>query len=241
MRKDETFARTALLTGEEGLLRLRKAKVAVFGIGGVGGYAAEALARSGIGHFLLVDDDVVSESNLNRQIIALRSTIGQYKTRVMKARIADICPETEVEARECFFLPENRDAFDFRDYDYVVDAIDTVSGKLALAQCCRQAGTPLISAMGAGNRMDPGRLTVTDIYETRACPLARVMRRELKKRGIERLKVVCSTEEAMTPKQQIRSEGSGKIIPGSMAFVPGAAGLLLASEVVRDLLRQADG
>lgn len=181
--RDETFARTELLTGEEGLRRLRRARVAVFGIGGVGGHAAEALARSGVGHFLLVDSDVVSESNLNRQIIALRSTIGQYKTRVMKARIADICPETEVETRECFFLPENRDAFDFQTYDYVVDAIDTVSGKLALAECCRNAGTPLISAMGAGNKMDPGRFVVTDIYETQVCPLARVMRRELKKRG----------------------------------------------------------
>lgn len=235
--RDETFARTELLIGEEGLSRLRRARVAVFGIGGVGGYAAEALARSGIGHFLLVDDDVVSKSNLNRQVIALRSTIGQQKTRVMKARIADICSETEVETRECFFLPENRDAFDFRTYDYVVDAIDTVSGKLALAECCQEAGTPLIGAMGAGNKMDPGKLVVTDIYETRVCPLARVMRRELKKRGIERLKVVYSTEEAMTPKRQIRAEDSGKVIPGSMAFVPGAAGLLLASEVVKDLLQ----
>lgn len=235
--RDETFTRTELLIGEEGLSRLRRARVAVFGIGGVGGYAAESLARSGIGHFLLVDDDVVSKSNLNRQVIALRSTIGQQKTRVMKARIADICPETEVETRECFFLPENRDAFDFRMYDYVVDAIDTVSGKLALAECCQEAGTPLIGAMGAGNKMDPGKLVVTDIYETRVCPLARVMRRELKKRGIERLKVVYSTEEAMTPKRQIRSADSGKVIPGSMAFVPGAAGLLLASEVVKDLLQ----
>lgn len=210
--------------------------MAVFGIGGVGGYAVEALARSGVGHFLLVDDDVVSESNLNRQIIALRSTIGQPKTKVMKARIADICPETEVETRECFFLPENSRDFDFGEYDYVVDAIDTVSGKLALVECCKEAGTPLISAMGAGNKMDPGKLMVTDIYKTQVCPLARVMRRELKKRGIDRLKVVYSIEEAMTPKELIRSEGSGKIIPGSMAFVPGAAGLLLASEVVKDLL-----
>lgn len=234
--RDETFARTELLTGEEGLRRLQRARVAVFGIGGVGGHAAEALARSGVGHFLLVDSDVVSESNLNRQIIALRSTIGQYKTRVMKARIADICPETEVETRECFFLPENRDAFDFQTYNYVVDAIDTVSGKLALAECCRNAGTPLISAMGAGNKMDPGRFVVTDIYETQVCPLARVMRRELKKRGIEGLKVVYSTEEAIAPKRQLYSEDSKKAIPGSMAFVPGAAGLLLASEVVKDLL-----
>lgn len=235
--KEEIFSRTELLIGEEGLRRLREAKVAVFGIGGVGGYTAEALARSGIGHFLLVDDDVVSISNLNRQIIALHSTVGQYKTAVMKARIADICPETEVETRECFFLPENKDTFSFVEYDYVVDAVDTVSAKLALAQCCQETGTPLISAMGAGNKMDPAGFAVTDIYETSMCPLARVMRRELKKRGIKKLKVVCSAQEAMIPKIQIRSDISGKLIPGSMAFAPGAAGLLLAAEVVKDLLK----
>lgn len=233
---DETFSRTELLIGEEGLNRLQGAKVAVFGVGGVGGYAAEALARSGIGHFLLVDNDVVSESNLNRQIIALRSTVGQYKTKVMKARIADICPETEVETRECFFLPENEDLFDFGNYDYVVDAIDTVSGKIALAERCHEAGTRIISAMGAGNKMDPTKFTVTDIYRTEVCPLARVMRRELKKRGIPALKVVYSTEAAMTPGRQIVSGDGRKITPGSMAFVPGAAGLILAAEVVRDLL-----
>ncbi len=238
---DETFSRTKLLIGEEGLSRLRRAKVAVFGLGGVGGYAAEALARSGIGHFLLVDNDVVSESNLNRQIIALRSTVGRYKTEVMKERIADICPETQVEARECFFLPEQKRQFSFADYDYVVDAIDTVSGKLALAECCGEAGTPLISAMGAGNRRNPADLQVMDLYETSGCPLARVMRRELRKRGIPHLKVVCSREEAMTPLEQICSGESKKVIPGSMVFVPGAAGLLLASEVVKDLLTQADG
>lgn len=238
--KDETFSRTELLIGEAGLSRLRRARVAVFGIGGVGGYAVEALARSGVGHFLLVDNDVISESNLNRQIIALRSTIGRRKTEVMKERIADICPQTEVETRACFFLPENREAFDFEKFDYVVDAIDTVSGKLALAEGCQAAGTPLISAMGTGNKMDPGKLAVTDISQTSVCPLARVMRRELKKRGIGQLKVVCSTEEVMTPARQIRSEDSGKVIPGSMAFVPGAAGLLLASEVVRDLLARSD-
>lgn len=233
---DETFTRTELLIGPEGIDRLRKASVAVFGVGGVGGYAAEALARSGIGHFLLVDNDVVSESNLNRQITALRSTIGKYKTQVMKARIADICPETGVETKECFFLPENADTFRFEDYDYVVDAIDTVSGKLALAECCHRAGTKIISAMGAGNKTDPTKFAVTDIYRTKECPLARVMRRELKKRGIPALKVVYSTETAMTPKRQIMSEDGRKVTPGSMAFVPGAAGLILASEVVRDIL-----
>ncbi|MBR5508627.1 MAG: tRNA threonylcarbamoyladenosine dehydratase [Lachnospiraceae bacterium] len=234
----ETFVRTELLIGEEGLVRLRDAKVAVFGVGGVGGYAVEALARSGVGQFLLVDNDVVSESNLNRQIIALRSTIGKYKTQVMKERIADICPETVVETRECFFLPENADTFAFEEYDYVVDAIDTVSGKIALVECCQRAGTKVISAMGAGNKLDPTKFVVTDIYQTQVCPLARVMRRELKKRGIPGLKVVYSTEEAMTPRQQIISQDSRKVTPGSMAFVPGTAGLILAAEVVKDLTKQ---
>lgn len=233
---DETFLRTELLIGTDGVQRLKNAKVAVFGVGGVGGYVVEALARSGIGHFLLVDNDVVSESNLNRQIIALRSTIGKYKTWVMKERIMDICPAAEVETKECFFLPENADTFHFEDYDYVVDAIDTVSGKISLAECCRKAGTKIISAMGAGNKMDPTKFVVTDIYRTEACPLARVMRRELKKRGIPALKVVYSTEKAMAPKKQIVSEDGRKVTPGSMAFVPGAAGLILASEVVRDIL-----
>ena len=235
---NETFARTELLIGEDGLKKLRKARVAVFGIGGVGGYAVEALARSGVGHFLLVDNDVVGESNLNRQIIALRSTLGQYKTAVMKERIADICPETEVETQECFFLPEHADRFDFGAFDYVVDAIDTVSGKLELAVSCQKAGTPLISAMGAGNKLDPSRFEVTDIYRTKGCPLAKVMRRELRKRGIERLKVVYSTEEPKKPLRQILGEDGRKVTPGSMVFVPGTAGLLLASEVVKDLLER---
>ena len=235
---NETFARTELLIGEDGLETLRKARVAVFGIGGVGGYAVEALARSGVGHFLLVDNDVVGESNLNRQIIALRSTLGRYKTAVMKERIADICPETEVETRECFFLPEHADRFDFGAFDYVVDAIDTVSGKLELAVSCQKAGTPLISAMGAGNKLDPSRFEVTDIYRTKGCPLAKVMRRELRKRGIERLKVVYSTEEPKKPLRQILGGDGRKVTPGSMVFVPGTAGLLLASEVVKDLLER---
>lgn len=235
---NETFARTELLIGEDGLETLRKARVAVFGIGGVGGYAVEALARSGVGHFLLVDNDVVGESNLNRQIIALRSTLGQYKTAVMKERIADICPETEVETQECFFLPEHADRFDFGAFDYVVDAIDTVSGKLELAVSCQKAGTPLISAMGAGNKLDPSRFEVTDIYRTKGCPLAKVMRRELRKRGIERLKVVYSTEEPKKPLRQILGGDGRKVTPGSMVFVPGTAGLLLASEVVKDLLER---
>ena len=235
---NETFTRTELLIGEDGLETLRKARVAVFGIGGVGGYAVEALARSGVGHFLLVDNDVVGESNLNRQIIALRSTLGRYKTAVMKERIADICPETEVETQECFFLPEHADRFDFGAFDYVVDAIDTVSGKLELAISCQKAGTPLISAMGAGNKLDPSRFEVTDIYRTKGCPLAKVMRRELRKRGIERLKVVYSTEEPKKPLRQILGGDGRKVTPGSMVFVPGTAGLLLASEVVKDLLER---
>ena len=235
---NETFARTELLIGEDGLETLRKARVAVFGIGGVGGYAVEALARSGVGHFLLVDNDVVGESNLNRQIIALRSTLGRYKTAVMKERIADICPETEVETQECFFLPEHADRFDFGAFDYVVDAIDTVSGKLELAVSCQKAGTPLISAMGVGNKLDPSRFEVTDIYRTKGCPLAKVMRRELRKRGIERLKVVYSTEEPKKPLRQILGGDGRKVTPGSMVFVPGTAGLLLASEVVKDLLER---
>ena len=235
---NETFARTELLIGEDGLETLRKARVAVFGIGGVGGYAVEALARSGVGHFLLVDNDVVGESNLNRQIIALRSTLGRYKTAVMKERIADICPETEVKTQECFFLPEHADRFDFGAFDYVVDAIDTVSGKLELAVSCQKAGTPLISAMGAGNKLDPSRFEVTDIYRTKGCPLAKVMRRELRKRGIERLKVVYSTEEPKKPLRQILGGDGRKVTPGSMVFVPGTAGLLLASEVVKDLLER---
>ena len=237
---NETFARTELLIGEEGLEKLRKARVAVFGLGGVGGYAAEALARSGIGHFLLVDNDVVGESNLNRQIIALRSTLGRYKTAVMKERIADICPETEVETRECFFLPEHADRFDFGAFDYVVDAIDTVSGKLELAVRCREAGTPLISAMGAGNKLDPSRLQVTDVYRTKGCPLAKVMRRELRRRGVEKLKVVYSTEEPRTPLRKILGGDGRKVTPGSIVFVPGTAGLLLASEVVKDLLERQE-
>ena len=235
---NETFARTELLIGEDGLETLRKARVAVFGIGGVGGYAVEALARSGVGHFLLVDNDVVGESNLNRQIIALRSTLGRYKTAVMKERIADICPETEVETQECFFLPEHADRFDFGAFDYVVDAIDTVSGKLELAVSCQKAGTPLISAMGAGNKLDPSKFEVTDIYRTKGCPLAKVMRRELRKRGIERLKVVYSTEEPKKPLRQILGGDGRKVTPGSMVFVPWTAGLLLASEVVKDLLER---
>ncbi len=228
----EELSRTALLLGEEGVERLRRARVAVFGIGGVGGYVAEALARSGVGALELIDSDRVCLSNLNRQIIALHSTVGRYKTEVMRERILDINPEAEVTERRCFFLPENAAEFDFASYDYVVDAVDTVTAKIALVLAAQRAGVPIICSMGAGNKLDPSRFRVADLYETRVCPLAKVMRREMKKRGVERLKVVYSEEEPRRP----AGEGNGRT-PGSTAFAPPAAGLLIASEVVRDLLK----
>lgn len=230
----ETFIRTELLLGEEGIETLSRATVAIFGIGGVGGYVAEALARSGVGAFLLVDKDVISASNINRQIIATTRTVGRAKTEVMRERILDINPEARVEAQNCFFLPENADDFDFSAYSYVVDAVDTVTAKLELVLRAKEAGVPIISSMGAGNKLDPTKFQVADIYETSVCPLARVMRRELKKRNIERLKVVYSTEEALTP-QKILSDDSKRVIPGSVAFVPSVAGLIIAGEVVKDL------
>lgn len=223
----EQFVRTALLVGREGVERLEKKKVAVFGIGGVGGHVAEALARSGVGRFLLVDSDRVALSNVNRQIIATLDTVGRFKTEVMRERIMSINSWAQVEGRECFFLPENAHTFDFSDCDYVVDAVDTVTAKLELIQCARRAGVPVISSMGAGNKLDPTRFEVADIYETSVCPLARVMRRELRKRGVDSLKVVYSREEAMKP--------PGADIPGSVAFVPSVAGLIIAGEVIRDL------
>lgn len=232
----EAFIRTELLIGEEGLRKLKNAKVAVFGIGGVGGYAAEALARSGTGGFLLVDKDVVSESNINRQIIATVKTIGRLKAELMKERILDINPQAEVEVKNCFFLPENAEEFDFTGYDYIIDAVDMVTAKIELALRAEAAGASIISSMGAGNKLDPSRFEVTDIYKTSVCPLARVMRRELKKRGLKKLKVVYSREEAITP-GKILSDESKRMIPGSISFVPSAAGLLLAGEVVKDLIR----
>lgn len=243
----EQFSRTALLLGEEGVNSLFHKRVAVFGIGGVGGYVVEALARSGIGHFLLVDNDTVALSNLNRQIIATHDTIGKYKTHVMKERILSINPQAEVETRECFFLPENAGEFDFSSYDYVVDAIDTVTAKLELVLRSQAAGTPIICSMGTGNKLDPTRFEITDIYKTSVCPLAKVMRRELKARGVKKLKVLYSTEEAMKPKMPERgTEGcqqseeaaltSRRAVPGSVAFVPSAAGLIIAGEVIRELI-----
>ena len=234
----ETFIRTELLLGEDGVAALQQAKVAIFGIGGVGGYVAEALARSGVGAFVLVDRDVVSTSNINRQIIATTRTVGKPKAELMRERILDINPEASVEVYNCFFLPENAAEFDFASYSYVVDAVDTVTAKLEIVMCAGKAGVPVISSMGAGNKLDPTRFEVADIYETSVCPLARVMRRELKKRGVDRLKVVYSREEALTPKR-ILSDESKRVIPGSVAFVPSVAGLILAGEVVKDLVSKA--
>lgn len=235
---DEKLERTALLLGEAGLEKLKKARVAVFGIGGVGGYAAEALARSGVGELDLVDKDVVSASNINRQIIATTKTVGRPKVEAMKERIAEISPDITVHVRQCFFLPENAAEFDFSVYDYVVDAVDTVTAKLALVERAREAGVPVISSMGAGNKLDPTRFEVADIYGTSVCPLAKVMRRELKKRGIESLKVVYSREEPRTPlyNEDFRPEPGRRATPGSVAFVPSVAGLILAGEVVKDIV-----
>ena len=229
------LSRTALLLGNEGVEKLKKARVAVFGIGGVGGYVAEALARSGVGALDLIDKDVVSLSNINRQIIALHSTLGRLKTEVMAERIQDINPEIKVRRYDVFYLPETAAQFDFSKYDYVVDAIDTVSGKIALVEAANGAGVPIISSMGAGNKLDPTAFEVADISKTSVCPLARVMRRELKKRGIERLKVVYSKEEPIPP--TTIDEETAKAVAGSVAFVPSVVGLILAGEVIKDLTK----
>ncbi len=229
------FSRTALLIGDSGVEKLKKARVAVFGVGGVGGYTVEALARSGVGSLELIDKDVVSLSNINRQIIALHSTVGKKKTEVAAARARDINPDICVTVRNSFFLPENADEFDFSSYDYVVDAIDTVSGKIALIERAQAAGVPVISSMGAGNKLDPTAFEVADIAKTSVCPLARVMRRELKKRGIEHVKVVYSKEEPLPHGD--KDEESGKPIAGSVAFVPSVVGLIIAGEVIKDLIK----
>ncbi len=232
--ENDQFARTRLLLGDEALEKLGRARVAVFGIGGVGGYVCEALVRSGVGNFDLTDSDKVSLTNLNRQIIALRSTIGRYKVDVMKERMLDINPEADIRIHRCFFLPENSGSFHFEDYDYIVDAVDTVTAKLELISKAENAGIPVISAMGAGNKLDPGGFRAADIYETRNCPLARVMRRELKKRGIESLRVVYSEEKPLRPDTE--GDGGRKIPPGSTAWVPSAAGLMIASEVIKGII-----
>ncbi len=232
----EQFSRTEMLIGSAALEKLQNSKAAVFGIGGVGGFAAEALARAGIGHFELIDNDVVSITNLNRQIIALHSTIGRPKTEVMAERIKDINPEADVSVRNCFFLPENADEFDFSSYDYVVDAVDTVTAKLAIISQAKKAGVPVISSMGTGNKLSPAMLEVSDISKTSVCPLAKVMRYELKKRGIKDVKVVYSKEIPIKPRFEASDSGERRAVPGSVSFVPSAAGLIIASEVIKDLI-----
>lgn len=242
----EQYSRTRLLLGQAGLDQLRRARVAVFGVGGVGGYVVEALARSGVGALDLIDDDKVCLSNLNRQIIATRSTLGQYKVDAAAARIRDIDPDIQVRTYKTFYTPETADQFDFTQYSYVVDAIDTVTGKLALVMQAQAAGVPIICSMGAGNKLDPSRFEVADIYDTSVCPLARVMRNECRKRGVKHLKVVYSKEPALAPRMEemepettaeptARPGAPKKRAPGSLAFVPSAAGLILSGEVICDL------
>ncbi len=232
----ERFSRTELLLGSEALEKLQNSRVAVFGVGGVGGFVVEGLARSGVGALDLIDKDVVSESNINRQIIATTETVGRSKAEVARERVLHINPECKVRCFETFYLPETAGEFDFTQYDYVVDAIDTVTGKLMLVEAAREAGTPIISSMGAGNKLDATKFQVADIYETSICPLAKVMRKECRKRGIEHLKVVYSTEEALTPRGVTEAPDPGRrSVPGSVAWVPSVAGLIIAGEVVKDL------
>ncbi len=246
------FSRTELLLGKEAMDKLQNSKVAVFGIGGVGGYVCEALVRSGVYHFDLIDDDKVCLTNLNRQIIATRKTVGKYKAEVMRDRIVEINPDADVTIHKCFFLPENADEFPFEEYDYIVDAVDTVTAKIELVMKAREKGVPIISSMGAGNKLDPSAFRVADIYKTRVDPLARVMRREMKKRGVKKLKVVYSEEDPKRPIEDtaiscryhcICPPGAKhkcterRDIPGSTAFVPSVAGLIIAGEVIKDLTK----
>ena len=244
------FSRTQLLIGAPAIKKLQESRVAVFGIGGVGGYVCEALVRSGVGSFDLIDDDKVCLTNLNRQIIATRKTVGKYKTDVMKERMLEINPDIDVRTHKCFFLPQNADEFPFEEYDYIVDAVDTVTAKIALIMKAKELDIPIISAMGAGNKLDAGRFQVADIYETRVCPLARVMRRELKKRNVKSLKVVYSDDQPIRPMEDMSISCRANCIcppgaehkcterrdiPGSTAFVPAVAGLMIAGEIVKDL------
>lgn len=245
------FSRTQLLLGESAMQELANKRVAVFGIGGVGGYACEALVRSGIGAFDLIDDDKVCLTNLNRQIIATRKTVGRYKTEVMKERMLEINPNVDVRIHNCFFLPENADKFPFNEYDYIIDAVDTVTAKISIIMKANEFGIPVISSMGAGNKLDPTAFMVADIYKTRVCPLAKVMRRELKKRGVKKLKVVYSEEQPTRPIKDMSiscrtncicpPEAEHKCterrdIPGSVAFVPSVVGLIIAGEVIKDIV-----
>lgn len=230
------FSRSELLLGRAGMDKLKNSRVAVFGIGGVGGHAAEALARTGVGKLDLFDNDTVSLTNVNRQIVATLDKVGEYKVDVMKERIAQINPEAEVNAYRCFFMPDNSAEFDFTKYDYVIDAVDTVTAKLELVMKCREANVPIICSMGAGNKLDATAFEVADIYKTSVCPLARVMRNELRKRGVKKLKVVYSQEPPMTPLPS-DEDCAKKVVPGSVAFVPSVAGLILAGEVIKDLCK----
>lgn len=232
---DERFSRTELLLGKEAFQKVRNARVAVFGVGGVGGYVTEALARSGIGTLDLIDRDTVSISNINRQIIALSSTVGKYKTEVAAERAKDISPDIKVNTYNIFYTPETADRFDFSVYDYVVDAVDTVSAKTDIVVRADKASVPVISSMGAGNKLDPTGFEIADIYKTSVCPLARVMRKELKARGVRHLTVVYSKEEPKKPYEIIKDSETGKVIPASIAFVPSAVGLIIASKVIRDI------
>lgn len=233
---DKRFSRTELLLGAAAMERLASARVAVFGVGGVGGYTAEALARSGVGALDLIDSDTVDISNINRQIYALNSTVGRYKVEVAAERIADINLKANVRIYKKFYLPETADEFDLSQYDYIVDAVDTVTAKLELAVRAEAAGVPIISSMGAGNKLNPVGFEVADIYETSVCPLAKVMRYELKKRGVKSLKVVYSKEKPLTPDGGGADEGAaGKRVPGSTAFVPSVVGLIIAAEVVKNI------
>ena len=231
------FSRTELLFGKEAMEKLAASRVAVFGVGGVGGYAVEALARSGVGSLDLIDDDKVCLTNINRQIYATRKTVGKYKVDVAAERIADINPDAVVKTYKTFFMPETADSFDFSQFDYVIDAIDTVTGKIELVMRAQAAGTPMISSMGAGNKLDPTAFEVADIYKTSVCPLARVMRTELKRRGVKKLKVVYSKEKPLTPieSEEQRGETSRRQVPGSTAFVPSTVGLIIAGEVIKDI------
>lgn len=230
------FSRTELLLGAEAMERLMQAHVAIFGIGGVGGYVVEAMARSGIGQFDLIDNDRICMTNVNRQIIATVDTVGRDKVEVMQERILSINPDARINTHKCFYLPENAGQFDLGQYSYVVDAVDTVTAKIELVLRAQSAGVPIISCMGTGNKMNPALLEIEDIYQTSVCPLAKVMRRELRRRNVEKLKVLYSKEEPMKPVGETGEESARRAVPGSTSFVPPAAGLIIASEVIRDLL-----
>lgn len=238
------FSRTKIIYGEQAIKKLAECRVAVFGLGGVGGYALEALARAGVGALDLIDNDTISLTNLNRQILALHSTVGEYKTEVASRRVKDINPDCKVKIYNTFYLPETAGEFDFKEYDYIIDAVDTVTAKLALIENANKTGTPIISSMGTGNKTDASAFSVADIYETSACPLARIMRKELKKRGISSLKVVYSTQEPVRDENSadiieaelVASGTTRRDIPGSVSFVPATAGLLIAGEVINDLV-----